>query len=233
MIKAILFDLDGTLRHHLPDSGEVFMNYAASLGLQIDSETRQQVLRWEHYYFANSPELQADNKIFSEKNAFWQNFSRHRLLLLGCESAQAESLAAQCSAHMRDSHKPQVWVPQEVPALLAMLNEAGFILGIVSNRHEPYEEQIREMGLREHFDFLLAAGEVDSFKPDAGIFLAALERAGTSASETLFVGDNYYADVVGAQRAGLRPVLYDPSGLFPEADCAVIRSFEELPALVK
>jgi len=87
--------------------------------------------------------------------------------------------------------------------------------------------------LRNHFAFTLAGGEVKSFKPERGIFEEALRRAGTSAPETMYVGDNYFADVVGSLRAGLRPVLYDPNRLFPDAECAVIQSFDQLPKLLK
>ena len=134
---------------------------------------------------------------------------------------------------MRENHKPHVWVPEEARTLLALLKEAGYILGVVSNREERYEKQIEEMGIGEYFRFTLAGGEVNSFKPDAGIFQTALERSGTPAPETMYVGDNYFADVVGSRRAGLRPVLYDPIGLFPDAECAVIRSFNQLPSLLK
>ena len=74
---------------------------------------------------------------------------------------------------------------------------------------------------------------MNSYKPDALIFEHALKLAGTSAQETMYVGDNYFADIVGSQRAGLTPVLYDPISLFPEADCTVIKSFMEIPALLK
>jgi FMN phosphatase YigB (HAD superfamily) len=47
------------------------------------------------------------------------------------------------------------------------------------------------------------------------------------------VGDNYYADVVGARAAGLRPILYDPRGIFPEPDCETIKSFDELKSILK
>jgi FMN phosphatase YigB (HAD superfamily) len=53
------------------------------------------------------------------------------------------------------------------------------------------------------------------------------------AREVIYVGDNYYADVVGARSAGLQPVLYDPLGIFPDADCATIKSFDELNSVVK
>ncbi len=233
-IKAIFFDLDGTLRHHLPSGGEVFTNYAVSLGLPIDAEDRARAARWEHYYFANSPEIQADGEKFKDdEETFWIHFGRRRLIVMGCSPAQAKELSPQFSAHMRDNYKPRIWVPEEAHALLADLRAWGYILGVVSNRDKPYPEQLEEMGIGQHFNFSLAGGEVNSFKPDRGIFDEALRRAGTFAPETVYVGDNYFADVVGSLRAGLRPVLYDPSGLFPEADCAVIESFDQLPPLLK
>ena len=49
----------------------------------------------------------------------------------------------------------------------------------------------------------------------------------------MYVGDNYFADVIGARRAGLRPVLYDPRGIYPDASCEVIASFDGLSKLLK
>ena len=88
-------------------------------------------------------------------------------------------------------------------------------------------------GLTEFFDFSLAAGEVDIYKPEPGIFEHALRRANVRARETVYVGDNYFADVIGARRAGLQPVLFDPNGIFADADCAKIKSFDELISVIK
>ncbi len=85
-IRAILFDFDGTLRHHLPSGGEVFTDYVViSLGLPVTDEDRRRAARWEHYYFANSPEIQADHeKHNGEEEAFWFHFAHRRLTALGC-----------------------------------------------------------------------------------------------------------------------------------------------------
>lgn len=231
-IKAVLFDLDGTLRHHLPSSGKVFTDYAVSLGLPIGPEDRVRAARWEHYYFANSPEIRTDNAFFVDEEKFWVIFGRRRLIVLGCSPAQAEKLSPQFAAYIRENRHPEVHVPEEARTLLSDLKKAGYILGVVSNREKPYEEHLEEMGLRHHFNFTLAGGEINSFKPECGIFDEALRRAGTSAPETMYVGDNYFADVVGSRRAGLRPVLYDPIRLFPGVECAVITTFDQLPALL-
>jgi putative hydrolase of the HAD superfamily len=79
----------------------------------------------------------------------------------------------------------------------------------------------------------VAGGEVNSYKPDTGLFEHALKRADVSAQQAIYVGDNYFADVIGARRAGLTPVLFDPDEIFPEADCLKIRSFHELNSIVK
>jgi hypothetical protein len=46
------------------------------------------------------------------------------------------------------------------------------------------------------------------------------------------VGDLYDVDVKGARAAGLLPVLYDPYGFNPNADCLSIRAISDLLALV-
>jgi HAD superfamily hydrolase (TIGR01549 family) len=233
-IKAVLFDLDGTLRHYLPSAGEVFIDYVRSLGFPVTEEDRVRSEHWVHYYFAHSPEIQADLKTFKDNsNGYWANFTSQRLVACGLHQIQADELASQVSAYMGENYKPKIHVPEDAHPLLEFLKESGYMLGMVSNRDNPYLGEMQEMKLDCYFRFFLAGGEVNSFKPDALIFERALELAGTSAQETMYVGDNYFADIVGSHRAGLTPVLYDPFNLFPEADCAVIKSLAEIPALLK
>jgi HAD superfamily hydrolase (TIGR01549 family) len=233
-IKAVLFDLDGTLRHYLPSAGEVFVEYVRSLGFHISEEEWVRAEHWVHYYFAYSPEIQADLKTFKDdSNSYWANFTKQRLVACGLHQTQANELASQVSAYMGEFYKPKIHVPEDACPLLEFLKESGYMLGMVSNRDKSYLAEMQEMKLDCYFQFFLAGGEVNSFKPETLIFERALELAGTSAHETMYIGDNYFADIVGSRRAGLTPVLYDPIRLFPEAECTVIKSFAEIPALLK
>jgi putative hydrolase of the HAD superfamily len=114
---------------------------------------------------------------------------------------------------------------------LATLQERGYRLGLLTNRENlpRFHELLAQFGLHPYFEMILAAGEVGVRKPDPGIFIAALDKMEASAEESLYVGDNYWADVLGAEGAGIRPVLLDPLRLFPEADCVVLEDIEELP----
>lgn len=52
-------------------------------------------------------------------------------------------------------------------------------------------------------------------------------------AQAVYIGDNYYADVIGARNAGLQPILFDPANLWEGYDCEVIHSFKELIDLIK
>jgi HAD superfamily hydrolase (TIGR01662 family) len=164
---------------------------------------------------------------------FWIEYSRRRLVALGASPAIAAELAPQVSAHMSEMYKPESIVPEDVRRALPELKQAGYLMAVLSNRDKPFHEILESHNLTEFFHFSLAAGEVGIYKPEPGVFQHALDRANVTAHETVYVGDNYFADVVGARRAGLEPVLYDPTGIFPEADCTTIRSFDELKSAIE
>jgi FMN phosphatase YigB (HAD superfamily) len=233
-IKAIFFDLDGTLRHNVPSGGEVFTDYVITLGLQVNEEARLRALRWEHFYWASSVDLRNDLLAHSaETEPFWIEYSRRRLIALGASEEWAVEFAPRISVHMGEFYKPDSVIPEDVRRVLPQLKESGYILGVISNRDKPFQNVLDDHGIGELFDFSLAAGEVNVFKPDPGVFAHGLQRVNLAAQEAIYVGDNYYADVLGARNAGLQPVLYDPLGVFPDPDCATIKSFDELNSIIK
>jgi putative hydrolase of the HAD superfamily len=61
-------------------------------------------------------------------------------------------------------------------------------------------------GLEGLFEGHVTARSAGAAKPDPRIFAALLRAAGVRAHEVLHVGDDPHADVVGAERAGLRSV---------------------------
>ena len=233
-IKAIFFDLDGTLRHSVPSGGDVFTDYVRELGFRISHEDRIRAMRWEHLYWANSMDLRDDLMAHAgESENFWIEYSRRRLVALGISPALAREYAPRVSAHMGAEYRPESVVPDDVRNALVELKQAGYLLAVLSNRNESFARLLEEHRIGEFFDFSIPAGEVQVWKPDPGLFEHALRRAGVMAEEAIYVGDNYYADVVGARNAGLTPILVDPLGIFPEADCISIKSFDELNFILK
>ena len=81
-------------------------------------------------------------------------------------------------------------------------------------------------------DCLLDSHDEGVEKPDPRYFDIALERSGARRETTIHVGDLYHVDVVGARNAGLRGVLLDEAGLYPDADCPRVSSLTEFVDLV-
>jgi putative hydrolase of the HAD superfamily len=231
-IRAIFFDLDGTLRFNRPSGRDYFMDYAATLGVPVSNGQRARVWRWEHCYWANSSDLLKDEAEYPDRDAFWLNYSRRQLLAMGCEADQAEQIAPLVHAYMNENYKPENWVDPATFDLLAELKNAGYLLGVISNRDLPFNEELTQLGLDGFFTLTISGGEAGSKKPEAGIFDFALARAGASPGQTLYVGDNYFADVVGARNAGLHPVLLDIGGIFDQPGCPSIKSLAELPGIL-
>ncbi|MGA7195232.1 MAG: HAD family hydrolase [Anaerolineales bacterium] len=233
-IQAIFFDLDGTLRHNIPSGGEIFADCALQLGLHISHEDRLRAMRWEHYYWANSIDLKADKEIYPEENReFWQNYCRRQLVALGASNGQVEEFAPKVSRYMNDSYHPKSIVPEDVLQLLPQLQQTGYSMAIISNREKPYQQEIESLGIALYFVFSMAGGEVNAWKPEPDIFFHACKRMDIIPSQAIYVGDNYFADVVGSRRAGLQPILYDPRGIFPDAGCPVLSSFDQLPSVLE
>jgi putative hydrolase of the HAD superfamily len=116
--------------------------------------------------------------------------------------------------------------------VLAELKAAGYLLGVITNRDQPFSEELRNLGLEEFFSVTVSGGEAGFKKPDAGIFHYALTKAGVAPQETMYIGDNYFADVIGARNAGIQPVLLDTDSIFYKPGCPSIKSLMEIPGLL-
>lgn len=226
-IRAILFDLDGTLRHSLPEGFDAYLEYLIELGHPLTPEQRRQAQRWNHSYWATSTDLVADiRELGADTRDFWVRHSTRLLEALGVTAL--DGLAAQMHDLMRARHNPVHHIPDDVRPTLTRLRAAGYTIALVSNRTEALGPFAIELGIHDLFDFTLSAGQANSWKPSPEIFLLAAEMAGCSPPEAVYVGDNYYADIEGALGVGMRPVLVDPRGLFPEATCPVIHAIQDI-----
>ncbi len=130
MIKAIFFDLDGTLRHSVPTGADVFTDFVRTLGFRITHDDRLRAMRWEHLYWANSMDLRDDLLAHSgETESFWIEYSHRRLVALGVAPALAREYAPKVSAHMGEEYKPESIVPDDVRERSASIETGGIHTG--------------------------------------------------------------------------------------------------------
>lgn len=121
---------------------------------------------------------------------------------------------------------------------LIELREAGLILGMVTNGYIPTQRRkIARHGLDAYLDPIVISEEANAHKPDPRVFRYALEKAGVSAEESVFVGDMPENDIQGALGVGMAAVHIDVQGKWAhlrDAQTAIVPSHRitRLPELI-
>ena len=96
-------------------------------------------------------------------------------------------------------------VPGVIPFLMYL--KSRLLVGVVTNGLTAIQqEKIRACNLEDCVDFLLTSEEAGMKKPDRRIFLRALDIAKVRHENTVFIGDSWTSDVLGAYRAGIRSI---------------------------
>lgn len=115
-------------------------------------------------------------------------------------------------------------------ALLNYVASAGYGMHIITNGfNEIQARKIASSEIGHFFDNVVTFETANAKKPDRRIFEFALDAARATAAESLMVGDNWLADILGAKQVGMDTVYLNPAGLqFDEAPTYDIRRLEEL-----
>ncbi len=222
-ITTVLFDLDGTLVHQHPTSLDVLFSLLDEHLVPVMAASYRDTQQFVYRYWANSTEFKEDKEMYGERtDDFWLHYMKRKLWAAGLTELQTSDLAATLQRELLERYKPEVEILDDVRPTLKSLRRQGYKMGLVSNRSASIEEEIKEFGFKPFFDFYFSSGDVESWKPDPAIFEHAVFLAECEPEETVYIGDNYFTDVVGAQNAGIYPILYDPRNIFPDVECQKI-----------
>jgi HAD superfamily hydrolase (TIGR01662 family) len=151
---------------------------------------------------------------------------------LGIEPDQATALLQMIEA---EHQQENLWrlMRSSTPQILQELRNRGVMLGVVSNSDGRIFSVLERCGLVKFFQIIVDSHEVGVEKPDPRIFHVALEKMQARPEQSIYVGDIYSIDVVGAERAGMQPVLIDGIGAYAAAfTCKTIKHLRSLLSMV-
>jgi putative hydrolase of the HAD superfamily len=203
-ISAVLLDVGGVF--HVPHPGR--LSPAAGRTLHLDD-----VMRAHYQAVAAMTDFAEDDE------GVWRAYGQAFAASLGVPEAVNALLDA--------FDQPAVWsgiIPGSFDALRD-LAATGVALAIVSNSDGTLEGRLRAERLCQVGDgdgvrvaIVCDSGACGVAKPDPAIFKLALAALDIDPADTVHVGDTYGADVVGARRAGVRPIHLDPFQLCADHD---------------
>lgn len=97
-------------------------------------------------------------------------------------------------------------------SVLRELKDAGLKIGLISNWDISCRDVLRQTNLLALLDTVIISSEVGFEKPNEEIFRIALEQSGADPAASIYIGDNYYDDVLGANKVGMTCLLINPYG---------------------
>ena len=218
----ILLDAGGTLV--FPDVewlSELMKNY----GIDVDGES---ILRrvYEIDYLID--------KSLRERKTFLEDGSLLEALFRAFTDSDEKVKALKMRTDERDKIR-NLWAytfPWVIESL-ETLKAQGYSISVISNSDGRVAQVLAETGLAKFMDKIYDSQIVGIEKPDAGIFRLALKELSISPEDAIFVGDMFYTDVLGANRAGIKAVHLDPFDFYKDWPGERIKNVGVIPDFLK
>jgi HAD superfamily hydrolase (TIGR01549 family) len=219
-IRAVLFDVDGTLYRQRP----VRLRMAVELGTLAFTRPFRAPSIWR----ALTEYRKAQETLRSQRD--------------GADSARQLTLAAERSGMTAADVAAIVdeWMIERPLKYLAACRADGLVelleflrarrvrVGIFSDY--PATKKLDALGIRHHFSLVVCGGDPDvgAFKPNPRGFLVASTRWQLDPADVLYVGDRADADAAGAAAANMPAVLVSNTQLPDSTGTLVVPSLERL-----
>jgi len=211
--RFIFFDVGNTL---------LFPNRAKLLA-PIAAEKHPSLEAWQALERRTKREF--DEGLVSGKidHGFWWTFHSHLLNELGTFNEVVRDTLVQ---NTQNSANWDQILPGTRDALERIRQQ--YAIAVISNSDGNINAVLGRCGICDCFASVTDSGNVGHEKPHPAIFAAALREMKAQFADSLYVGDVYSIDYIGARNAGMDAVLFDVSGAYRERELPRVESLAEL-----
>jgi putative hydrolase of the HAD superfamily len=218
-IKCIFFDVGNTL---LFPNRERIHTPLAERGFNPDPDLLRALERRTKNQF---DARMATNG--STDHSFWWMFYSQLLAKIGLND---DSVRDHLVSSIRQSANWDIMPPGTREQLLRI--GARYRIGVISNADGKIEDVLRRCNIADCFRTITDSGLVGYEKPHPEIFRQALLAMNAAPEESLYVGDLYSVDYLGATGAGMQAILMDVPNAYCDKGVPRVESLEELNSLL-
>jgi putative hydrolase of the HAD superfamily len=193
-IRAVTFDVGGTVIEPCPSVGEVYGRVAERHGIRVSPEVLNQ--RFAAAWKAR--------KNFGYRKSEWSDLVDQTFAGLAATPPGADFFS---ELHEQFAGAAAWRIYEDVRPCLDRLRQSGLKLGLISNWDERLRPLLKALELDQYFDAVVISAEVGHQKPAPEIFRAAANELKTPPHAILHIGDNRVEDFEGARSAGFRSLL--------------------------
>jgi len=231
VIKAVFFDWFNTLARYNPPREELQSQALQEYGIHISPQKIiPGLLVADKDYFETNASYPIRQRSPEEQAEIYTRYQSAVLTGAGIDvPAEPGALLKIIGRVQQLSQGLDFVLFDDVLPTMTTLKGRNFTIGLLTNLDRDMKPICRRLGIESYIDLVVTSGEVGVDKPQPPIFLAALQRAGVSATEAVHVGDHYVLDVMGARGVGITAILIDRYDVYPEVeDCPRIISLTEV-----
>ena len=202
--EAFIFDLDSTLtdthRYPIVACEWLLKNSGIDSEDVIASYVRHLVIRYR-------TAIQAITDGAPYRSAFEIVYTAMKESLVEINHNVDSTLVKEAAEHFKALHIELSTVYEGVYGILENLQSRNIKLGVISNSFAGNARIIlNNLELNSFISSIVDCGDVSAFKPMKEPFERVLQELKTDASRALYVGDEYYADMVGAKLLGITTI---------------------------
>jgi putative hydrolase of the HAD superfamily len=237
-IRAVAFDVNGTLVRILTQDGmdQIFRSVAHFLTYQGIDLHRHQIR--DLYFGTMKDQQQASSEEYPEFDAvaIWRSIVETHAteFTRALPPGKLEQMPLFLAEMYRGISRCRLRLYPHVREVLDVLRERH-PLAIVTDAQSGYARgELHKVGLLDYFDPIVVSGDHGYRKPDRRLFQLALDGMGVAAEHALYVGNDMYRDIYGAQAAGMRTVMFDSDqGAGTHLDCEPDHTITDFRDLLK
>ena len=202
-IRAVVFDVGGTLVYPNDPVGETYARFAKPHGFRISADAAS--IAFHEAMKAHSPREKGGVPTNGDDRVWWKKVVRHSLPAEAFPKADAfDTFFEEVYLYFA---KPEAWgVYPEVPEVMEDLRDRGVDLVALSNWDGRLHAVLDGHGLGEWISQRFISAELGWEKPDPAIYRHVAEMLRIPPEALLSVGDDAKNDVEGPRKAGWKAV---------------------------
>tara|TARA_B100000214_G_scaffold102179_1_gene71383 strand:+ start:3752 stop:4486 length:735 start_codon:yes stop_codon:yes gene_type:complete len=206
-IKAVFFDIYGTIADFFPPKEEIQINVAEKFNITLDKDKILDAYKLANNFLVKQNSIFPIRKMNDEQKLNF--FSEYEKIIIDNSGSNVDVGLAKNIWVEITKQKYDLKIFPDLIQCINDLRDMGLILGLISNINMSGKKIAEKLGISSYFNYVFTSEDLGYEKPNKMIFEKSLDIAKLTPSEVVFIGDQVESDILGAKNANILPILLD------------------------